>query len=103
MSTARKYVLTKIAPGDYLLPSNDGRQLWRITRADAGTFTLEPEEAFGSPPWQVWRYAHAVSGPGASTAEEITEDLEGWDNWSLEASWCRSRAEAIAEAMRMGT
>jgi len=30
MTTARKYVMTRIDKGDYLLPSNDGETLWRI-------------------------------------------------------------------------
>jgi len=94
----RKWVLTKIGAGDYLLPSNDRQTLWRIARGDeqAGAEGLRIVSV-----WQVWRYAHATVGPGASTPEEIAEDVEDWSNWTLEASWCETRAEAIAEALRM--
>lgn len=35
-TTERKYAMTRIATGDYLLPSNDARTIWRIERYTDG-------------------------------------------------------------------
>jgi hypothetical protein len=81
MTERRRYVLTKIKAGDYLLPSNDAQTLWRIAR----------DEREG---WSVWRWADELS-------EAIFEHLDDWGRWECMSQWLRTRGEAIDEAMRM--
>jgi hypothetical protein len=84
MHVERKYVLTKVAPGDYLLPSNDGRTIWRIARYDE-----RPNWRL----WGLWRW----NGP--SLGVDVSHD--GWGLWEMVDSRCETRADAIRQAMRM--
>jgi hypothetical protein len=43
-----------------------------------------------------------VALPRARDPPDLPDDFLEWAHWSLEASWCDTRAAAIAEAMRMG-
>jgi hypothetical protein len=91
----RLFALTKVEPGDYLLPGNDERTLWRIAKyEDVETFELgiESDCVF----WGVWIYTRR----GAAIAL-LPEDFLEWDYWRMEVSSCRTRAEAIAEVERM--
>lgn len=96
----RRYVLTKIEPGDYLLPSNDGRTLWRIKRSEE----IEPVERGGHttmrrvPVWEAWRYMGIVA---PHVDRRLPDDFLEWSEWEACASWCATRADAIREAMRM--
>lgn len=86
---SRKYVLTKLDVGDYVLPSNDGTTLWRIARGDEPT---GDENQFFARVWQLWRWRHAI--------EAVKwEDGADWDNWELTASWLDTRAQAIDYAL----
>jgi hypothetical protein len=91
----RKFALTKVAPGDYLLPGNDERSLWRIAQyQDGESFGLDMtgDRTY----WGAWIYTRR----GAILAL-LPEDFLEWDYWQMEASSCRTRAEAIAEVERM--
>ncbi len=95
---ARTYALVKVAAGDWLLPSNDARTLWRLQRYEDGpSHGLDPEvfptdfEA-----WQLWRYKRPLA------AALWREDVEDWDQWTLVATNLETRGEAIDEAMRIG-
>lgn len=91
----RRFALTKAAPGDYLLPGNDERTLWRIAKyVDGESFGLDTtgDREF----WGAWIYTRQ----GAVLAL-LPEDFLEWDYWQMEASSCRTRAEAIAEVERM--
>lgn len=90
----RKYALTKIAAGDYLLPSNDGKKLWRIAVYEDG-----PSHGLDTPRdrsyWGVWRWTGDV-GEGSYV------DTTDWSQWDL---WCQShdtRAAAINAALKEG-
>lgn len=89
-SVERHYVMTKIAPGDYLQPSNDGLTLFRICRGDEVTGD-ENERRISI--WQVWRWRGAVQ-PGEFA------DPNDWDRWELLASWFDSRTRAIEWALK---
>jgi hypothetical protein len=104
MNEQRRYVLTKIEPGDYLLPGNDGRSLWRIKR---GT-ELEPVRSGGGclvhewtrtvHVWEAWRYLGRISA-----GRDLPDDFLEWSEWELMASWCATRAKAIREAVRLSS
>jgi hypothetical protein len=88
----RKYALTKVTSGDYLLPSNDGKTIWRIMR-----YTDGPSNGLDIPRdrdfWEVRRW----------TAKGLDQyvDLEDWDRWQSEVSLLDTRAEAINTALAM--
>lgn len=52
----RKYALTRIGPGDYLLPSNDGQTIWRIAKYEDGPSHgvegMDRDRDF----WGVWKW-----------------------------------------------
>lgn len=91
----RRYRLTMIAAGDYLFPSNDGRQLWRVARykctlpSAAGTF------------WSAARFRG-----GVVEAERLIrvdpETLLDWGEWEVWETSLATRAEAIGTALRAG-
>lgn len=92
----RKFVLTKATKGggDWLLPSNDARRLYRLMRYMDG-----PSQGLDWPKdkevWGVWVWSERLE-PGRVV------DIEDWDRWELVASTLASRQEAIDEAMRLG-
>jgi hypothetical protein len=89
----RKYALTKVEQGDYLLPSNDGRSIFRIARYRDWPPEGEPRDERWF--WGAWRWDGSfVDGTAVDTGE--------WDRWNLEAPWCETRDEAIREALRLG-
>jgi len=101
----RRYALTKIAAGDYLLPGNDARSLWRITRGEetvpveSGADRWRHEYTRRVIVWEAWRYtAGRITNP-----PDLPDDFLDWSHWSCEASWCDTRAEAIREALRMSS
>lgn len=91
MSVDRRYAMTRLGKGDYLLPSNDGRLLYRIRRQD------EPES--GDPKsrilsvWAVWRWLGAMESGNYANVEDENE-------WELIASWFDSRQRAIEWALK---
>lgn len=90
MIAERKYVLTKVAVGDYLLPSNDGKTIWRIHR-----YTEGPTTGLDWPRdrdvWGVWRW------PGGS-GRPPELDLR-WDHWQFWEGLHATRAEAVNAAL----
>lgn len=89
----RKYALTKIAPGDYLLPSNDAQALWRIAR-----YTDGPSNGLDWPRdrevWGLWRWNMPMGQSGYV-------DTGSWDHWEMVDGPLYTRAEAITEALRI--
>jgi hypothetical protein len=79
--TERRYALTKVSAGDYLLPSNNAQTLWRIAR----------DEREG---WSLWRWAGSLS-------EAIFEHLDDWRYWECMEAHLSTRAEGVREAMRL--
>ncbi|HEY4451023.1 MAG TPA: hypothetical protein VGN13_05465 [Solirubrobacteraceae bacterium] len=87
----RKYVLTKIARGDWMLPSNDGRTIFRLyhdPEALAGETTDGGEMRRAA--WTLWRWTggHVV-------------DTWSWSEWELLDGSLYTRTEAIREALRL--
>lgn len=91
--TERKYAMSKVASGDYLLPSNDGQTIWRVARYTDGPsngLQIPRDRTF----WGVWRWMGDVS-PGAAV------DTEDWSTWEMCGGLCDSRADAVEAALRM--
>lgn len=90
----RKYVLTRIAKGDYLLPSNDGRTLWRLRIYEDGpTHGLEDwprDRTF----WGLWKLTSHFDG----TLDPDT--LDDWGRWEPWDEYLPTRAAAIKSALR---
>lgn len=84
----RLYTLTKIAKGDYLLPSNDARQLWRICRY---------AEDDGRETWLVAKYRHG--GRTMPAEGDRVSDLIEWERWETWEASLQTRAEAIKTAL----
>ena len=90
MRPERKYVLTRVKRGDYLLPSNDGQTIWRIA-----TYTDGPSNGLDIPKdrefWGIWKW----------TGHGLAVDVEDWDQWEMHGSTCETRREAIDGALMM--
>ena len=87
----RKYALTKVAAGDYLLPSNDGLTIWRIAKYEDGPskgLDIPRDRTF----WGVWLWSGVYE-----TAVYV--DTEAWDRWEMCEAGLDSRAEAIQSAL----
>lgn len=91
----RRYALTKVAAGDYLLPSSDARTLWRIRRYVDGPSAGITDWPRDREVWGVWRWLGEVA-PGEFA------DPDDWDRWEHHAGLCATRADAIAEALAWG-
>lgn len=94
----RKYVLTKIGPGDYLLPSNDdGERIWRIAKyVDGPSHGLEE----WSRDREVWGlYTSSLLNNSHGQLDRRAMDLD-WAEWEMEDGAFETRQEAIDAAMR---
>jgi hypothetical protein len=94
----RKYAMTKLEAGDYLLPSNDGETIFRIHRyVDGPSFGLldwpRDKELWGAYRWEPRRKGEMP---------ETAEDLDDWDLWGTVATTCETRKAAIDAALDQG-
>jgi hypothetical protein len=102
--TERKYQMTRISAGDYLLPSNSGKTLWRIRRY------TEDGSAYWGPPgkekqitgdfWACARYKlplHEI--PPHLIGGRYEEFLDDWESWIETSALMKTRQEAIDEAL----
>lgn len=85
----RKYALTRIAAGDYLLPSNDGETIWRIA-----TYIDGPSMGITDWPrdrtlWGTWQY----------TGRNQYVDVSDWNRWRMVASTFATRRDAVDAAL----
>lgn len=95
----RKYAMTRIAEGDYLLPSNDGQTLWRIYRyREEGSLSYaKPGGGYREVRGMFWACARQPFPP-SGTIE--WDDLGGWEGWEFHAGPFNTRQQAIDEALR---
>lgn len=98
MVTERKYTLTLVQSGSYLLPSNDARTLWHIYRFEDGrSYGLdEPDRMW----WACAMYRGTIEQAQAAVVRDM-EDLGyiSGRNWRETASYMRKRSEAIEAAL----
>jgi hypothetical protein len=80
----RKYAMTRIAKGDYLLPSNDAQTLWRI-------YTYEEDGSAIGLKGTFW----ATAKRPMPDENALTEDVLGWSDWQMWAGPFRSRKDAL--------
>jgi hypothetical protein len=94
----RRYALTRVRAGDYLLPSNDGKTIWRIKAYDEDGSAQYQDERGWHPIlghfWAVWRYV------GRSVERLDPDDWTDWEQWD---SSYRTRAEAVRCALRVAS
>ena len=88
----RKFAMRRLKAGDYLLPSNDGRTIWRIaTYHEDGSAQRNDGTAVTGTFWGVWRYV----GRG-------TVDPDEWNDFDMFDGSLKSRAEAVETALSAG-
>ena len=87
----RKYALSRIKAGDYLLPSNDRKTIWRIAQYEEdGNAQYNDGTKLIGRFWGAWKYIGRDSD---------TINLQEWSDFNMLGSLFRSRTEAIKFAM----
>lgn len=87
----RKYAFAKGGgPGDWLLPGNDGKTLWRLRKYEDGPSTGVDSMSRDREFWGVWKWI------GPDKQWNLAE--ENWDAWDL--SMYEKREEAVQAALR---
>lgn len=99
--TERRYRMVRVAAGDYILPSNDGRTLWRIAtyveRGDAAWVDADGNEhAIVGTFWASWKYDRPFHNQGEWTDPDFLE----WHNWLHWEGPFNTRREAVDSALR---
>lgn len=97
-TTERRWQMTRLAAGDYLLPSNDGTTLWRLERYEErdGTLTRDDGSVVNADFWMVSRFRLPLD-------EASAHDLDDRSLWVGHRWMLPTRAAAIAEAMSYET
>lgn len=90
----RRFALTKIDAGDYLLPDNDETHLWRVVRYEDGShYGLDVPYASRTF-WRVLRCRRTVLE--LAMTHHLGEIVEEWFEWEECDQWLPSRAAALA-------
>lgn len=91
----RRYVITKLDAGDYLLPSNDGNVLWRIRQYEDGpSYGLE-DWPTDKVLWGLWK----CTLPKARW-ERGNVDPDDGDHWDFWEGTYTTRKAAIDGALK---
>ena len=88
ITATRKYTLVSLGGfrgGDYLLNSNDGKTLWRISSYVEGPSTGLTQWSSDRKVWGYWKW----------TGKWDTKTLEEFDNWERCGSMFATRKAAI--------
>jgi hypothetical protein len=97
----RRWAMSRITAGDYLLRGNDDVSWWRVKRG----MEVETDDDGGRwhrvQVWEVWRW-HEPFAPDP-TAYDMPDMIFDREHWSCVASWLLTRAEAIREVVRLST
>jgi len=89
----RRYRMTRVGRGDYLLPSNDGKTLWRLRRyVEDGSATYDDGTPVVGEFWATWKYRGPLTGAYVDPFQ--------WDDWEMWDSGLRLRRQAIDAALR---
>lgn len=84
----RKYRMLRVGTGDYILPSNDRKTIWRIARYEDGPSHGLVGMARDRDFWGAWKWT-STSPP----------DPEWDDRWALMADMYDTRQQAIDFAL----
>lgn len=103
--TQRRYALTRVRAGDYIVPSNDGTQLWRISSYDETGLGERLDSNGKWHPitgtfWQTAKFELTVEQMHARWGDDLPDDFLDWDRWQFWAGGYRSRRDALADALR---
>jgi len=92
--TERKYQMVKLRAGDYLLPSNSGKTLLRVSQyKDGRSYGLMDMKGNVL----LW---HAARYDGTLEQASHDDDLEHSERWVILAGgWMKTRQEAINAAL----
>lgn len=97
--TERAYKMTRLGPGDYLLPSNDAQTLWRLC-----TYTEDWGDDTHTDGWGIWRWSGGFQRRAETfpDLEDVAFALAGndWTVWEFWAGPFSKRTEAIESALR---
>lgn len=89
----RKYALIRIQAGDYLLPGNDGKMMFRIA-----SYTDGPTNGLDIPRdrkfWGCWEWAERPE------MLRTVDDPTDWGHWEQIEGLCETRQQAIDSALR---
>lgn len=101
MSAERKYQMTRIGPGDYLLPSNDATVVWRLQKYEErdGTLSTFDGKVIDGDFWRVLRWHRSFCHIFRHLDDDALDDHSQWEEWD---SLLPTRAAAIASALRHG-
>lgn len=94
MMPDRKYAMTKIGKGDYLLPSNDGKTIWRIRRytdGPSGGLDWDADRDL----WGIWRWL------GSSLTAFNGACVDDWSQWDFMEGFHDTRKEAVDAALKL--
>jgi hypothetical protein len=96
----RRYQLTRISAGDYLLPSNDAQTLWRLrTYEEDGSLERNDGRKVTGTFWATWRWDGGFPTHDSLVAAFETDDWTRWQFWS---GPFKTRGEAIRDALSRG-
>lgn len=102
MTIARKYTLTRIRAGDYLLLSNDGTVLWRLSTYDEDGSAQKPAAggkgwvSIRGRFWGLWKYRHHPD----SRYRQTPITWHDWSEFEMTDSMFKTREQAIEQAMK---
>ena len=94
MSVERRFALRKLRAGDWLLPSNDGKTLYRLIAVTEGPSSGIDAWRRDRTVWEVWRWPRPLP-----VRDVRTDSMDGWQEVEI---MLRTRREAIARALRGG-
>lgn len=100
----RKYTMTRLGKGDYLLPSNDAKTLWRVyAYEEDGTATYQTEFTPGKgptgPEYVLRGRFWALARRPMPDMGFFVSDLFEWDDWEFWAGPLQTREQAIRYAL----
>jgi hypothetical protein len=99
----RKYQMTRIEAGDYLVPSNDSTELWRFTRYEEDGSLADDDggnKVVGMF-WRAGRFNGTLDQAQALMNRDPDEFLD-WSRWFEQDSLLPSRKAAIEVMLRAG-
>lgn len=101
MAIERKYQMVRVGEGDYLLPSNDGKTLWRIyTYEEDGTAEVSAD----GKKWRTLKgtfWSNARCNVPLKDVDPQSPDLLDWSNWTTWSATMTTRKVAIQDALRV--
>lgn len=100
LSVSRKYAMTRVRKGDYLLPSNDAQTLWRIYQYEEDGSLIHELPDRTEKPVVGWFWATAKRPMPREGA--FVGDILEWDDWEFWSGPHSTLHRAIEEALRRG-